>query len=686
MIDAAHQAGLNLSQLMIMTKYARYDYARRKRLSFDEIMDNLSGMHHDQIDKICRPIDRDRAHKTLDEAIAAIKRFEIMPSMRSLQFAGAPIVRNHARIYNCAYAPLDAPEAFSEGIFLLLGGTGYGYSVRRHHIDRMGEFQGWSDAPKQVYVIGDSIEGWAEAVLHLISSCRSGMPEPEYDYSQIRDKGAPLITTGGKAPGPEPLRRALNAAAEILRRIKGRRIRSVEAHDVMCLLARAVQSGGIRRSAMISIFDPNDDDMISAKSTWSCDGYDVVSSRTSDTGAIYYDIMVTHHDPFYGHRTQLCENVSQFGLSKLEAGEVPWWIPHPHRGASNNSAALRRDMTTREQFFRYWDKSEETKSGDPGLLWVNDDDGGANPCVEIGMVPNQMCNLTEANLQTVKSQKDFERRAYLASFIGTLQASYTSFHLLRDVWRKNCEREALLGVSLTGIAGCGMFSQLNLTRGAQAVLESNAIWSQAFGISATARATCVKPSGTASLVMGTSSGIHAYYGDYYIRRTKLEKGEPLYEHLLGICPGLIEDDVTDPMNMYQFTSPMRAPEGAIKRDEKIFDFLARILRVSKEWVAPGHVSGANSHNVSTTLELEDNEWGEVGEWMWENRYNYNGMAYMPRFHGFEGAPFQEIDRARYEKMLESVKPLALDELVEEDDYTHLGEVVACAGGACEYTF
>jgi ribonucleoside-triphosphate reductase len=330
-----------------------------------------------------------------------------------------------------------------------------------------------------------------------------------------------------------------------------------------------------------------------------------------------------------------------------------------------------------------WKRVEESRSGEPGFYFSNDKEWGCNPCCEIGLRPFQFCNLVEINVSDVTTQEELEARARAASFIGTLQASYTDFHYLRPIWQRTTERDALIGVSMTGIASGGVL-ELDMSKASLEVSKMNRQVAMQIGIKPAARQTCVKPAGTTSLTLGTSSGIHAWHNDYYIRRLRVGKNEAIYSYLANNLPELVEDCRFRPHDTAILSVPQKAPEGAITRHETALDLLERVKKVSNEWIKTGHKDGNNTHNVSATVTIKDDEWETVGEWMWENREVYNGLSVLPYDGGtYVQAPFEDCDKETYERMLELLKNVDLDLIIETTDETDLSGEVACGGGACE---
>ena len=467
-----------LSDLIIYMKYARYLPMLQRRELWPEICERYAVMLTDR-------------YPTLADEIRTQLQFvlskKVLPSMRAMQFAGVAIERNNSRIYNCAYMPVDDIRAFSEAMFLLLGGTGVGFSVQVEHVENLPPV--CKAQKKRRFLVGDSLEGWADCVKVLMKGY-FGYSEyiPDFDFSDIRPKGARLVTAGGKAPGPEPLKICIAHISAILERKKnGEKLTPLECHDIMCHIANAVLAGGIRRSAMISLFSYHDEEMLTCK----------------------------------------------FGN---------WWELNEQRGRANNSAVLPRESISKEEFLELWKKIELSGSGEPGFYFTNDMDWGTNPCCEIALRPFQFCNLCEVNVSDVETQEDLNERAAAAAFFGTLQAGFTNFHYLREIWKDTTESEALIGVGMTGIASGKVFS-LDLKEVADVVKKVNLDISSKINIQFAARCTTIKPSGTSSIVLGTSSGIHAWHNDYYLRRIRIGKNEALYDYLKHNHPELLEDDL-----------------------------------------------------------------------------------------------------------------------------------------------
>lgn len=651
-----------LSDITVHMKYAKYLPHLQRRETWEELVTRNKEMHQKKYPHI---------KDEIEEAYKMVYDKKVLPSMRSLQFGGKPIEISPNRIYNCAYLPIDDWRAFSEVMFLLLGGTGVGYSVQRHHVEQLPDIRKPKENKTRRHLVSDNIEGWADAIKVLMKSyfdvSGKQVSMPVFDYSDIRAKGALLVTSGGKAPGPQPLKDCIHNIKKVLdAKSDGDKLTSLEVHDIVCYIADAVLAGGIRRAALISLFSLDDDEMRTCK----------------------------------------------FGN---------WWELNPQRGRANNSAVMLRHKITEETFFDLWKKIEESGSGEPGVYFSNDKDWGTNPCCEIALRPYQFCNLTEVNASNVTSQEDLEARVRAAALIGTLQAGYTDFHYLRDVWKRTTEKDALVGVGMTGI-GSGAVLKLDLEAAAKAVLDENERIANLIGINKAARTTTVKPSGTSSLVLGTSSGIHAWHNDYYLRRIRVGKNESIYTYLSIYHPELVEDEFFRPNEQAVITVPQKAPEGSIFRFESPMQLLERVRQFNTSWVRAGHRDGQNTHNVSVTVSIKKeaemvskkdengvslkeengkvilepkkdaqgnviyrvNEWGAVGEWMWANRDTFNGISVLPYDGGtYIQAPFEDCTEERYNELMNTLKDIDLTKVVELEDNTNLSGEAACAGGACE---
>jgi len=650
-----------LSNVTVFSKYAKYKPELQRRETWDEIIDRYESMMLMKYPKLSEQI---------QASIPYIRDKKILPSMRALQFAGPAAEVNNARIYNCCYLPIDSIYSFSETMFLLLGGTGVGYSVQKHHVAQLPTIT--NVGKKRTYLIEDSIMGWADAVKVLMKAYMEGSFMPTFDFRSIRHKGAKLITAGGKAPGPEPLKICLAHIQAILdRKQVGEQLSPIECHDILCHIANSVLSGGIRRSAMISLFSHDDEEMITSK---------------------------------YG----------------------AWWELNEQRGRANNSVVLKRDEISEEEFKSLWKRIEASGSGEPGIYWTNNLEWGTNPCCEIALRPYQFCNLCEVNVSDIQSQEDLNNRVGAAAFFGTLQAGFTNFHYLRPIWEKTTQKDALLGIGMTGI-GSAEILKYNLEAAANVAVLTNQLISNQLGINEAARVTCIKPSGTTSLVLGTASGIHAWHNDYYLRTMRFNKNEDIATYMMINHPELCEDDLLRPTDTLCVRIPVKAPKGSIFRTETAIDTLERVKKFSLEWIKEGHITGDNTHNVSATISIDKNrkyfendnydekldqviysfqeipdfydkelsikdhidysgvydEWQVVGEWMWKNRDVYNGLSVLNYDGGsYVQAPFENITKDQYYELVSHLKSVDLKNVIEIEDHVEFGQVAACAGGSC----
>jgi ribonucleoside-diphosphate reductase alpha chain len=612
-----------LSDLTYYMKYSKYMPDKKRRETWAETIERNKGMHLEKFPQVADQIER---------AYQLVLEKKILPSMRSMQFGGDGIFRNNARMYNCSAIGTDRVEAFSDLFYLLLCGTGVGFSVRRNFVSRLPKMAARSGR-MTTFVPDDSIEGWADCTRALFRAYFETGDDIEFDLSQIRPKGALIRSSMCAAPGPDPLRHSLNN----LRKLMDRKIAagedtltSLDCYDICCFISEAVLAGGVRRSAMICLFDKDDDLMLHAK-------------------------------------------------------EGNWWETNPQRGLSNNSVQFDREDTTREDFDRIFAQCQASNCGEPGMVWTNSKEWLVNPCCEISMPSNGFCNLTSVNLGTVESQADFNERAYYAAVLGTLQAAYTDFKYIDPKWRKNAEDMALIGVSLTGIASHPDLSELDFKEAANQVRGANKYIADKIGIKTADRLTTVKPDGTGALVLGTSSGIHPWHAKHYIRRLRVNKMEPLYSYMSENFPELIEDEEMNPNKNAVVSLVIRAPEGAVtRRNETAIEFLERVKYIFENWVVPGHVRGDNYNNVSCTCNIKNHEWDEVREWMWNNRNNYTGISLLPYSDSsYIQAPFEDTNEDVYKEFVKNVRDLHLERIQEEKNFVNFGQEAACSAGGCE---
>lgn len=607
-----------LSDITAFRTYAKYIQHLGRRETLEETINRNMTMHLDRFPKLS---------KDIVKAYTRVHDLKAMPSMRALQFSGDAVLKNNARQYNCSFAHIKDVEIFSEIMFLLLSGVGVGYSVQKRHTSQLPKVTLPREEGK--YVVHDSIIGWADSFNALFQAYFYGRIRPVFDLTPVRPKGSYLVTTGARAPGPEPLRKALEEVEKRLKEALGRQLNPIELHDIICIMSDAVLAGGIRRAALIALFDRDDTEMLRCKS-----------------------------------------------------GD--WWVKHPYRARANNSAILPTQEVTKDEFLHIYNICKDSKAGEPGFSWSNNLDLGYNPCHEISLNSNQFCNLSTINMTGIKDKRDYLNRVYTAALIGTLQASYTDFPYLRPIWKQTTDLEALLGVSCTGVADAGKIDPEWLEEGAKLVLEVNEKYAKKIGINLAARTTAIKPEGTSSCVLGSSSGVHARHGGYYLRRVRMNKSDALGQYLSNVIPELVEEDVTSSTGLV-VTIPQQSPEGAILRDnESAFDLLDRAIMFNQQWINPGHRSGDNKHNVSTTISVKDEEWDKLGELLWRNRKNYTGISLLPFDGGtYKQAPFETCSKQMYEKYSELVKEVDLKEVREEEDNTQRVEQLACSGGLCE---
>lgn len=679
-----------LAEYIAISRYARYRPDLGRREVWPETVRRVRDMHLRRFASLAarKPEGREKVAEELDldprereilggesslfeeiwEAFNGVEERRVLPSMRSLQFGGAAIEANEARIYNCSFSHADRVAFFRECFYLLLSGVGVGFSVQKHHVSALPPLpkrEADSDLPVRHIGVGDSLEGWSDAIDALFASHYEGWLA-EFNFSQIRPRGAPLVTSGGKAPGHLPLKKSLADIGQLLRRAAGRHLRPIEVYDIVMLIARAVLAGGIRRSATICLFSPDDEEMANAK-----------------TGN--------------------------------------WFEEHPHRAYSNNSALIVRGEADRGTFDDLFRRIRE--SGEPGFYFAEDREYGANPCVEIGLCPRavldegairrlrelgyqgdlqvggsvsgwQMCNLTTINGAAVETREDFLRFCRAASLIGTLQAHYTKMDYLGPVTRFLNEREALLGVSLCGVLDQPqlLLDPDTLEAGARMVKATNALFADFLGIQRAARTTCVKPEGTASLLLGAGSGIHPHHAKRYFRRVQVNRVDPVYRHFKSMNPEMTEASVYNPDTDDVITFPMEAPEEGICRgDVDALRFLRYVLTVQKHWVGAGLADDRHCprllHNVSNTVTVKEDEWEAVAELIWENREHFTGVALLADTgdKAFRQAPREALetpdDVLRWNRI--DYRPVDYRALAEGEDTTKLADVVACAGGACE---
>ena len=611
------------------SRYARWLDDEGRRETWGETVGRF-------IDNIVRPSDLDS--KTLNELEDAILNLEVMPSMRALMTAGPAAERDNTCVYNCSYLPVDHPRAFDEAMFILLCGTGVGFSVERQSISKLPEVPSDIKDTDDLIVVQDSKEGWAKALRKVVSGLYTG-DVPKWDLSKIRAAGERLKTFGGRASGPDPLNDLFNFVVAKFKGAAGRKLNSVECHDIMCKIGEVVVVGGVRRSAMISLSNLSDDRMRHAKS-----------------------------------------------------GQ--WWENEGQRALANNSVAY-TDKPDMETFMREWLSLVESKSGERGIFSriAADDhvkrngrretgkEWGTNPCSEIILRPYQFCNLTEVVVRPTDTEKTLANKVRLASILGTIQSTFTDMPYLRPIWRKNTEEERLLGVSLTGIMDNEITSKpskklLNKLR--DTAVQTNRDYAEQFGISASAAITCVKPSGTVSQLVDSASGIHARHSEYYIRTVRGDNKDPLTQFLTDAgIPA--EPCVMKPDSTTVFSFPTKSPDNAVTRnDMTAIEQLELWKTYALEWC---------EHKPSVTITVRDEEWMNVGAWVFDNFDICSGVSFLPHSdHTYAQAPYQDCDKATYKeaaaKMPKKIDWAKLSEY-EMEDNTSGAQTLACSSDGCE---
>ena len=614
------------------SRYARWLEAEGRRETWSETVGRY-------IKNVAAP--KVKGQEILDSLEEAILGLEVMPSMRAVMTAGPALARDNTAGYNCSYLPVDDPKSFDEAMFILLCGTGVGFSVERQYINKLPEVPDDLFNSDTTVVVKDSKEGWAKALRQVIALLYSG-EVPKWDVSKVRPAGAKLKTFGGRASGPAPLVELFNFVVHKFINAKGRKLSSIECHDIMCKIGEVVVVGGVRRSAMISLSNLSDDRMRHAKS-----------------------------------------------------GQ--WWENEPQRALANNSVSY-TEKPDALSFMREWMALVESGSGERGIFnrqaskkqaakngrRDNSWEFGTNPCSEIILRPYQFCNLTEVVVRATDTIEDLERKVKLATILGTVQSTYTKFPYLRKVWQKNTEEERLLGVSLTGIMDNPLLTTKNggLDKTLQHLkgiaVDTNAEWADHLGIPVSAAITCIKPSGTVSQLVDSSSGIHARHSPYYIRTVRGDNKDPLTQFMKdnGI-PN--EPCVMKPDSTVVFSFPMKAPDGAtVTSDLSAIDQLEMWLVYQRNWC---------EHKPSVTINVKSEEWFEVGAFVYKHFDEMSGVSFLPyNEHTYQQAPYQEVGKSDYEELL-SIMPKSIDwsklAEYEQEDNTSGMQTLACSGDSCE---
>ena len=615
-------------QYIAKSRYARYLPEEKRRETWGETVSRYTDFFkaRGQLDKA-----------TEKELYDAVYNLEVMPSMRAIMTAGAALNRDNVAGFNCAYIAIDTPRAFDELLYILMCGTGVGYSVERQYISKLPLVSEEFFESDSVINVPDSKVGWARSFRELVSLLYSGHV-PKWDVSRVRPAGAALKIFGGRASGPAPLVELFQFAVDMFKGAAGRKLSSIECHDLCCKIAQVVVVGGVRRSALISLSNLTDDRLKRAK-------------------------------------------------------HGSWWDHTPYRGLANNSACY-TEKPDFEAFLNEWKSLYESRAGERGIFSRvasqkqaakngrrdPDHDFGTNPCSEIILRPNQFCNLSEVVVRHDDTVKDLERKVRLATIFGTLQATLTDFRYLRSIWKNNTEEEALLGVSLTGIldnkflAKPGPELSQALTKLKNVAIKTNKEWARKLGINQSAAITCVKPSGTVSQLVDSASGIHPRYAEYYIRRVRSDSKDPL-SLVLEEAGIPVEEDVMSPSTKV-FSFPKKAPEGAITAPNLPAQAQLDLWETYQEnWC---------EHKPSMTCYYKDDEFLDVGQWVYNNFDAVSGISFLPYSdHVYQQAPYEPITKEKYQELLKEYPTELSWDIDEEMDYTEGAQTLACVGGACE---
>ncbi len=623
-------------QFIYLSRYSRWLHDKKRRETWPETVARFFDFFEDHLKENNNYKIKNR--KELEDAMLSL---EVMPSMRCLMTAGEALKRENVAGYNCSYIAVNRPQAFDEILYVLMNGTGVGFSVEANEVDELPKIAESFHESDTTIVVADSKLGWAKSLKELIGMLYMGQI-PKFDVSKVRPAGAPLKTFGGRASGPEPLVDLFKFTIEVFKRAAGRKLTSLEAHDIVCKIAEVVVVGGVRRSALISLSDLNDDRMRHAKS-----------------------------------------------------GQ--WWTTDVQRALANNSAVY-KDKPDMAIFMEEWKALYDSKSGERGIFnrqsaqkhvlshgrREHEHNFGMNPCGEILLRDKEFCNLSEVILRATDTEADIERKIQLATILGTIQSTLTNFKYLSKKWTENCEEERLLGVSLTGIMDNPLTNgkkpglEDRLDRWRTLAVETNKVLAKAMGIPQSKAVTCIKPSGTVSQLTDSASGIHSRHSPYYIRTVRGDKKDPLSKMMVD--KGFpVEDDVTKPDSTFVFSFPQKAPANAVFRSEQTaVEQLELWLKYKKHWT---------EHNPSVTVSVKEHEWMEVGAWVYKNFDDMTGVSFLPYSDMvYKQQPYQECSKDDYNDLLSKMpKNVDWSELVnyEHVDTTIASQEMACVAGACE---
>jgi ribonucleoside-diphosphate reductase alpha chain len=624
-----------------LSRYAKWVPEENRRENWQETVDRYFSF---MLDHLFKEYSYEPSAKLISELKQAVLDRNVMPSMRAVMTSGPALERDHVAGYNCSFVPVDSPRSFDETMYILMCGTGVGFSVEYKYINKLPAVPESLEKSTTVITVEDSKQGWAKAYRELLALLWSGQI-PAIDVTKLRPAGARLKTMGGRSSGPQPLVNLFDFTIKIFKNAVGRNLKPIECHDLMCKIGEVVVVGGVRRSAMISLSNINDIEMAAAKS---------------------------------GN----------------------WWESSPQRALSNNSVAYSRKPEM-AQFIAEWKNLYDSKSGERGIYNVAAAQAqaarygrrdpeihyGTNPCSEIILRPYQFCNLSEVVLREKDTVDDVKNKVRLATILGTWQSTLTDFKYLRKIWKDNTEEERLLGVSLTGQFGHKFFSgkegldklEQTLVSLRESARKVNAEEAKKIGIQESAAITCVKPSGTVSQLVGVSSGMHPWHSKYYIRTVRGSKTDPISVFLkeVGIP---VEDDVMKPTETYVFSFPIKSPEDAIVRNDlTAIDHLNTWLVYQRAWC---------EHKPSITVSVKEDEWMEVGAWVYKNFDEVSGISFLPSSdHSYRQAPYQEITKEEYQDLLSKMpKSIRWEDLsfYETEDGTSTNATLACTSdGNCE---
>lgn len=630
------------SEVIYKSRYARWNEENNRRENWDETVQRLVGYYYQATKDKAGWLEFDQGeHSVLNDLYDAIYNLEVMPSMRALMAAGPALDRCNVPAYNCAYLPVDSLRSFDETMYILMCGTGVGFSVEDENVRKLPRIAERFERTETCVTVADSKEGWARAFKELLSLLVVGQL-PRWDCSRVRPAGARLKTFGGRASGPQPLEDLFQFSCKLFQGAAGRQLTTLECHDLMCKVADIVVVGGVRRSAMISLSDVTDERMRAAKT-----------------------------------------------------GE--WWNTAGHRRLSNNSAVYPHRRPDMDLFIKEWKSLYDSKSGERGIFSRYaceriaarngrrdpQHDFGTNPCSEIILRPFQFCNLTEIVVRSSDNLESLSRKARIAAILGTIQSTFTDFKYLRKIWRDQCEEERLLGVSLTGVCDNIALLEdphvLETLRGI--VVETNKEWAERLGINQSTATTCVKPSGTVSQLVDSASGLHTRHSPYYLRTIRADNKDPLTIFLKesGVYN---EEDVMAPDSTTVFYFPVKSPEGAVTRENKTaIQNLELWKTLQDHWC---------EHKPSATINVRESEWMDVGAWVYKNFDDLSGVSFLPYDGGsYRQAPYQELTEEEFNKWTEEHPAPDLDwedlPFYEKEDNTTGSQELACSGTSCDIT-